>query len=94
LVLVLMLDRKSSMARECVSRWSLPDVTPIGGTLLTAGAGTIAGTVAGVLLLGVTQNLINQVGNLNSNWQQMISGAFLALALVAQTYLVKLRRVT
>jgi ribose/xylose/arabinose/galactoside ABC-type transport system permease subunit len=66
----------------------------IGGTLLTGGAGTIAGTIAGVLLLGVIQNLINQVGNLNSNWQQVISGAFLALVVVAQTYLVKLRRVT
>ncbi|WP_433307316.1 ABC transporter permease [Actinoplanes sp. CA-030573] len=64
----------------------------IGGTLLTGGAGTIAGTVAGVLLLGVIQNLINQVGNVNSNWQQVISGAFLALVVVAQTYLVKLRR--
>ncbi|XVV13150.1 ABC transporter permease [Actinoplanes sp. CA-131856] len=66
----------------------------IGGTLLTGGAGTIAGTVAGVLLLGVIQNLINQVGNVNSNWQQVISGAFLALVVVAQTYLVRLRRVT
>ncbi|SNY72583.1 ABC transporter permease [Paractinoplanes atraurantiacus] len=65
----------------------------IGGTLLTGGAGTIAGTVAGVLLLGVIQNLINQVGNVNSNWQQVISGAFLALVVVAQTYLVRLRRV-
>ncbi|GGN95749.1 sugar ABC transporter permease [Actinoplanes lobatus] len=64
----------------------------IGGTLLTGGAGTIAGTVAGVLLLGVIQNLINQVGDLNSNWQQVISGAFLALVVVAQTYLVRLRR--
>ena len=65
----------------------------IGGTLLTGGAGTIAGTIAGVLLLGVIQNLINQVGNLNSNWQQVISGGFLALVVVAQTYLVRLRRV-
>ncbi|WP_184957023.1 ABC transporter permease [Paractinoplanes abujensis] len=66
----------------------------IGGTLLTGGAGTIAGTIAGVLLLGVIQNLINQVGNLNSNWQQVISGAFLALVVVVQTYLARLRRVT
>jgi galactofuranose transport system permease protein len=66
----------------------------IGGTLLTGGAGTIAGTVAGVLLLGVIQNLINQVGNLNSNWQQVISGSFLAVVVVAQTYLSRLRRVT
>ncbi|GGK98195.1 ABC transporter permease [Mangrovihabitans endophyticus] len=66
----------------------------IGGTLLTGGAGTIAGTIAGVLLLGVIQNMINQVGNLNSSYQQVISGAFLAVVVVAQTYLGKLRRVT
>jgi ribose transport system permease protein len=66
----------------------------IGGTLLTGGAGTVAGTIAGVLLLGVIQNMINQVGNVNSNWQQVISGAFLAVVVVAQTYLARLRRVT
>jgi ribose transport system permease protein len=66
----------------------------IGGTLLTGGAGTVAGTIAGVLLLGVIQNMINQVGNLNSNWQQVISGAFLAVVVVAQTYLARMRRVT
>ncbi|AGZ38776.1 ABC transporter permease [Actinoplanes friuliensis] len=66
----------------------------IGGTLLTGGAGTIAGTIAGVLLLGVIQNMINQVGNVPSSYQQVISGAFLAVVVVAQTYLVKFRRVT
>ncbi|GAA2491481.1 ABC transporter permease [Winogradskya humida] len=66
----------------------------IGGTLLTGGAGTIAGTIAGVLLLGVIQNMINQVGNVPSSYQQVISGAFLAVVVVAQTYLVKLRRRT
>ncbi|BCY06963.1 sugar ABC transporter permease [Actinoplanes sp. L3-i22] len=64
----------------------------IGGTLLTGGSGSIAGTVAGVLLLGVIQNLINQVGNVNSNWQQVISGTFLAAVVVVQTYLVRSRR--
>ena len=66
----------------------------IGGTLLTGGAGTVTGTIAGVLLLGVIQNMINQVGNVQSSYQQVISGAFLAVVVVAQTYLVKLRRVT
>ncbi|GAA2674114.1 sugar ABC transporter permease [Actinoplanes palleronii] len=64
----------------------------IGGTLLTGGSGSIAGTVAGVLLLGVIQNLINQVGDVNSNWQQVISGGFLAAVVVAQTYVVRVRR--
>jgi ribose/xylose/arabinose/galactoside ABC-type transport system permease subunit len=66
----------------------------IGGTLLTGGAGTIAGTIAGVLLLGVIQNMINQVGSVQSSWQQVISGAFLAVVVVAQTYLVRLRRIS
>ena len=66
----------------------------IGGTLLSGGAGTIAGTIAGVLLLGVIQNMINQVGNVQSSYQQVISGAFLAAVVVAQTYLTRLRRVT
>ncbi|GAB1689074.1 ABC transporter permease [Krasilnikovia sp. M28-CT-15] len=66
----------------------------IGGTLLTGGAGSVGGTVAGVLLLAVVQNLINQVGTLNSNWQQVVSGVFLAAVVVAQTYLNRLRRVT
>ena len=66
----------------------------IGGTLLTGGAGTIAGTIAGVLLLGVIQNMINQVGDVPSSYQQLISGAFLAVVVVAQTYLARLRRVT
>jgi ribose transport system permease protein len=66
----------------------------IGGTLLTGGAGTVAGTIAGVLLLGVIQNMINQVGNVQSSYQQVISGAFLAIVVVAQAYLTKFRRVT
>ena len=65
----------------------------IGGTLLTGGAGTVAGTIAGVLLLGVIQNLINQVGSVNISWQQVISGAFLAVVVVVQTYLTRLRRI-
>jgi hypothetical protein len=51
----------------------------IGGTLLTGGAGGLTGTMAGVLLLGVIQSLINQVGVLTSSYQQVVSGAFLAL---------------
>lgn len=65
----------------------------IGGTLLTGGAGTLGGTIAGVLLLQVIQNLINQDGTVTSAWQTVISGAFIALVVVAQTYLARLRRV-
>jgi len=64
----------------------------IGGTLLTGGAGSLSGTLAGVLLLGVIQNLINQVGDLNSSYQAVVSGAFLAIVVVVQTYLSRKQR--
>jgi ribose transport system permease protein len=64
----------------------------IGGTLLTGGAGGLTGTMAGVLLLGVIQNLINQVGNLTSAFQQVVSGAFLALVVIAQRVLSRAQR--
>ncbi|UBU17628.1 ABC transporter permease [Nonomuraea gerenzanensis] len=66
----------------------------IGGTLLTGGAGGITGSVAGVLLLGVIQSLINQVGSLTSAFQQVVSGVFLALVVVAQRLLSKAQRLT
>ncbi|WP_217280493.1 ABC transporter permease [Kibdelosporangium persicum] len=59
----------------------------IGGTLLTGGAGTVGGTLAGVLLLMVIQNVINQIGTLSSHYQSVVSGAFLAAVVAIQAYL-------
>jgi ribose transport system permease protein len=59
----------------------------IGGTLLTGGAGTVGGTLAGVLLLRVIQNVINQIGTLSSHYQSVVSGAFLAVVVAVQAYL-------
>lgn len=64
----------------------------IGGTLLTGGYGSIAGTLAGVLLLNVLNNLINQVGTLSSYYQQVVSGLFLIAVVIAQTYLSRQQR--
>ncbi|HCT79330.1 MAG TPA: ATPase [Micromonosporaceae bacterium] len=64
----------------------------IGGTLLIGGAGTISGTLCGVLLLGVIQNVINQIGTLDSSYQLVTSGAFLAVVVVVQTYLSRTQR--
>lgn len=65
----------------------------IGGTLLAGGAGTVGGTLAGVLLLGVIQNLINQVGGLNSSYQAVVSGSFLIVVVLIQTYLTRRQRI-
>jgi galactofuranose transport system permease protein len=66
----------------------------IGGTLLSGGAGSLTGTLAGVLLLGVIQNLINQVGGLNSSYQAVVSGAFLVIVVLIQTYLSRRQRLS
>ncbi|MFE9860036.1 ABC transporter permease [Streptomyces sp. NPDC005780] len=66
----------------------------IGGTLLIGGAGSISGTLWGVLLLQVIQNLINQIGGLNSSYQSVVSGGFLIVVVVAQRYLARSRRTT
>ncbi|MBK3634543.1 ABC transporter permease, partial [Streptomyces sp. MBT97] len=59
----------------------------IGGTLLSGGLGYVSGSLVGVLLLKVIQNVINQIGSLDSSYQQVVSGAFLAMVVVAQTWL-------
>jgi ribose transport system permease protein len=63
----------------------------IGGTLLTGGAGTVLGTTIGVLLRNIIQNIINQIGGLDSNYQSVISGAFLLVVVVIQRSLARTR---
>jgi len=52
-----------------------------------------AGRNRGVLLLGVIQNVINQIGTLDSSYQSVVSGAFLIVVVVAQTYLSRTQRI-
>jgi ribose transport system permease protein len=73
--------------------WELDAISAVvvGGTLLTGGAGTMSGSLAGVLLLSILQNLINQLGTLGSYAQQLVSGFFLIIVVVAQAYLTRRR---
>jgi ribose transport system permease protein len=73
--------------------WELYAIASVvlGGTLLTGGAGTMLGSLAGVLLFYTIQNVINQVGTLTSYTQQMVTGAFLIVVVAAQTYLSRKR---
>ena len=63
----------------------------IGGVLLTGGVGTMLGALSGVLLLGLIDNVINQIGSLSAAYQGLASGAFLLLAVVAQSGLTRQR---
>ncbi len=73
--------------------WELDAIAAVvvGGTLLTGGAGSMSGSLVGVLILGTLQNLINQVGTLSAYTQQMLSGAFLIVVVTAQIYLTRNR---
>jgi ribose/xylose/arabinose/galactoside ABC-type transport system permease subunit len=56
----------------------------IGGTLLSGGVGLMAGTVMGVLILGVIQTLITFQGNLNSWWTRIVVGLLVLVFIVLQ----------
>jgi ribose/xylose/arabinose/galactoside ABC-type transport system permease subunit len=58
----------------------------IGGTLLTGGSGSLLGTGAGVLLLGVINSFIVEL-QLNSTWNNVVSGGFLIVVVVLQRIL-------
>ena len=49
----------------------------IGGTLLSGGVGYVAGTLFGVLTLGIIQTLIMFDGSLSSWWTRIVIGALL-----------------
>lgn len=51
----------------------------LGGTSLKGGEGGLAGTVAGVLVIGVLQNGVDLLG-LNSYWQGVVTGLVLVAA--------------
>jgi len=56
----------------------------IGGTLLSGGVGYMAGTLFGVLTLGIIQSLIMFDGSLSSWWTRIVIGALLFVFCVLQ----------
>ncbi len=63
----------------------------VGGVLLTGGVGTLSGALCGALLLGLIDNVINQVGTLNASYQGLASGGFLLFAVIVQSGLTRRR---
>jgi simple sugar transport system permease protein len=60
----------------------------IGGTLLSGGAGSILGTVLGVLTIGILQTAIVFQGTLSSWWTKLVIGALLLVFVLLQRFLV------
>jgi simple sugar transport system permease protein len=63
----------------------------MGGTMLTGGAGYVFGTLFGVLILGVTQTLIQFNGQLSSWWTRIVIGALTLIFIGAQSLLATRR---
>jgi ribose/xylose/arabinose/galactoside ABC-type transport system permease subunit len=63
----------------------------IGGTLLTGGYGYIAGTVFGVMVLGLIQTLISFQGTLSSWWTRIVIGALLLIFILLQRWITSRR---
>ena len=61
----------------------------IGGTLLAGGVGYVAGSVLGVMVLGVIQTLISFQGTLSSWWTKIAIGTLLLLFIVMQRIIVR-----
>jgi ribose/xylose/arabinose/galactoside ABC-type transport system permease subunit len=63
----------------------------IGGTLLTGGVGYVAGTLFGVLMLGIIQTMISFDGTLSSWWTRIVVGALLFIFCLLQRLLTSRR---
>ena len=59
----------------------------MGGTMLTGGAGYVFGTLFGVLVLAVTQVLIQFIGSLSSWWTKIVIGVLTLIFIGVQTVL-------
>jgi simple sugar transport system permease protein len=61
----------------------------IGGTLLSGGVGYVAGSVAGVLVLGTVQTIISFEGTLSSWWTKIVIGVLLLVFIIFQRAMMR-----
>jgi simple sugar transport system permease protein len=59
----------------------------IGGTLLTGGSGYVIGTFFGVMVLAITQALIQFIGSLSSWWTRIVIGLLMLIFIGVQALL-------
>jgi galactofuranose transport system permease protein len=64
----------------------------IGGTLLSGGVGYVIGTVFGVLIQGIIQNIIAFDGTLTSWWTRIVVGLLTLFFIVMQRALTRTKR--
>ncbi len=80
---ILLIGRLDSAAPTLGVGYEFDSITAVvvGGTSLFGGEGGLAGTLLGVLIIGVINNGLNLL-NINALWEQVVKGAVIALALL------------
>ncbi|MGV3616314.1 MAG: ABC transporter permease [Fimbriimonas sp.] len=79
-------SRTNSVASSTMGLYSELDAIAavvIGGTSLAGGRGQVWGTVVGVLILGVINNIL-VLGDVSAYWQGLVKGAIILLAVLIQ----------
>lgn len=76
--------------------WELNAITAVvlGSAGKAFGRPDAGSTLVGVLLIAVTFNLLNLEGGLSPHWQGVLRGLFLVAAVVLQSRLGEVRRLT
>jgi simple sugar transport system permease protein len=64
----------------------------MGGTMLTGGSGYVFGTLFGVMVLSVTQALIQFIGSLSSWWARIVIGVLTFIFIGVQTILANRKK--
>ncbi len=83
---IIMTARQGAGQPTAAETWEMMAIASvvIGGTQLTGGQGKFTGTLIGVLIVGMIQNIFNMQGNLNTWWQSVIMGLILIVVVVIQ----------
>lgn len=63
----------------------------IGGTLLSGGVGTVAGSLVGVMIYGTIQAMVLFDGRFNSWWVRIVMGVLLLMFILLQRFLSRRR---
>jgi simple sugar transport system permease protein len=66
----------------------------IGGTMLSGGIGTVAGTLMGVMIIGLVRAVINIDGRLSSPWHHITIGLLLLMFIALQQLLTRPNKAT
>ena len=84
---VILTARLGAAQTTAGSGWEMEAIAAvaIGGTLTTGGVGSLEGTFAGVMIVGLVSNMINLQGNVTTHWQSVITGALLLIVIVVQS---------